>query len=82
MNFTSADFWFTQKGGAVYVIAFAYPTGDIFIQSLRQEVEAVKSVKLLGYDGELRWTQGTDGLTVEFPSVQINPLGYVLYCHT
>jgi alpha-L-fucosidase len=70
--FTGADFRFTTKGDTLYAIALAWPTdGKLVVKSLASDsAEAnagVTDVRLLGYDGELKWKQTADGLVVELP---------------
>jgi alpha-L-fucosidase len=72
--FTSGDFRFTMKGDTLYAIAFAWPESDhkLVVRSLAtgHELAAgeVRGVRLLGYDGQVKWSQSADGLTVELPA--------------
>lgn len=67
--FSSRDFRFTTKGDALYAICLAQPQSQVTITSLGASspvrAERIRSVTLLGGDGELAWSQGTEGLTIE-----------------
>jgi alpha-L-fucosidase len=65
-QFTAADFRFTAKGKSLYVIALAWPqSGKLVVKSLAGQ--SVKSVKLLGYNGRLKWEDTSEGLFVTLP---------------
>ena len=73
-KFGTSDFRFTVGAdGALYAICMTVPGGGarLDVKSLGTGggllKEAVKSVKLLGYDGEVRWTQTAEALEVEYP---------------
>jgi alpha-L-fucosidase len=73
--FTGEDFRFTTRGDTLYAIALAWPEGGkLVVKSLAKEpgatdsVSAVTDVRLLGDDGELDWSQTTDGLVVALPA--------------
>jgi alpha-L-fucosidase len=73
--FTGEDFRFTTKGDTLYAIALAWPRpaepgarGKLVVKSLADGTHPVKNVVLLGYDGELSWTQSDKGLVVELPA--------------
>lgn len=70
--YTAEDVRFTTKGGALYAILLDWPKdGRATIRSLsthlRLAVRPVRSVSLLGHEGELKWTQDERGLSVELP---------------
>jgi alpha-L-fucosidase len=72
---------FTAKGDALYVIAQSWPEGEAVIQTLGSGGVAegtIKSVTLLGHEGELKFTQGKDGLRVEMPETKPCDYAYVL----
>lgn len=79
-NFTSEDFWFTQKNKKVYAISIKYPENKkVNIKSLAsRSVKNIKSVKMLGAQSELNWEQGILGLKVELSGEQPNTYGYAL----
>lgn len=73
-RFGSQDFRFTVgKNGALYAFCMTVPPPDSFlrIKSLgtdsMPDAQPVRSVALLGYDGELQWKQGPDGLVITCP---------------
>ena len=73
--FTGEDIRFTAKGDTLYAIALAWPKkGKLVVRSLATgsiyNKRRIKKVQLLGYAGRLKWTQGSDGLTVELPPQQ------------
>lgn len=60
-------------------IALGWPVENIFvIQSLAKTGDAtqnqIKRVELLGYRGKLKFTQTTEGLTVELPGKKLSKL--------
>jgi alpha-L-fucosidase len=80
-NFTysAKDIRFTTKGATLYAIALGWPEdGKIVIRSLAAtgdaRVNQVKRVELLGYKGQLKFTQTADGLTAELPAQKISEL--------
>ena len=71
--FTARDIRFTTRGDKLYAIALAWPEHRrLTIQSLAQGgphlAGKIKSVRLLGAESPLQWTQTADGLTVELPA--------------
>ncbi len=71
--YTARDIRFTTKGDTLYAIALGWPTnGQLVIQSLAkpdgEPVNAITSINLLGYRGNLKWSQTTDGLVVTLPA--------------
>ena len=70
--FTSQDFRFTTRGGTLYAIALAWPDDcKLIVKSLARNENlaqgSIKDVRLLGYQGRLRWTQTAEGLVVSLP---------------
>ncbi|HVT30225.1 MAG TPA: alpha-L-fucosidase, partial [Lacipirellulaceae bacterium] len=70
--FTASDIRFTTKGQILYAIALGWPeNGKLLIKSLscrtRLASGDLRSVQLLGYDGELRWQRTDQGLVVSLP---------------
>jgi alpha-L-fucosidase len=67
--FTGEDIRFTSNGETIYAIALAWPeSGKLLVKSLAGD--NVKSVSLLGYDGELTWTRTQAGLEITLPSMR------------
>ena len=78
-NFTSEDFWFTQKNDCVYAISIDPKAGgEITIKSIKQNEETVKGVKLLGSKAKLKWEQNEKGLVVNLPDNIPSKVGYAL----
>jgi alpha-L-fucosidase len=78
-EFTSQDFWFTQKDDNLYVIALEYPEEKIFIKSLgREAVGEIKSVSMLGSHSKLEWKQSNEELEVIIGSEKTSQNGYSL----
>jgi alpha-L-fucosidase len=73
-KFDPQDFRFTVgKNGEFYAFCLTVPAPGtpLKIKSLGSDAkylgQPVKSVKLLGHDGELQWKQEADGLTIACP---------------
>ena len=70
-KFNSKDIRFTTKDGFLYAFCLGTPTEDILIKSLGKTSKPgspVASVKMLGSDVKIRWTQGADGLVIKKPA--------------
>jgi alpha-L-fucosidase len=74
-QFNTSDFRFvTGKNGALYAFCMTVPEpGDeLLIKSLaknsNKNAHVVKSINLLGYEGDLDWAQSVQGLSLRFPS--------------
>jgi alpha-L-fucosidase len=73
--FTGEDIRFTAKGGTLYAIALAWPeNGKLVVKSLaagaKLSKSKIRSVKLLGSDVPVQWSQDAKGLTVKLPDRQ------------
>ena len=77
INFTSQDFWFTQKGKKVYAIALEYPEKTALIKSMADKGK-VKKIRMLGSDEKLSWKNTGEGLEVVLPEIKPDKNGYVL----
>jgi alpha-L-fucosidase len=78
--FTSEDFWFTKKKNNVYVISLASPVNNkVSVKSLYNSNQMIKSIKLLGSKGTLKWKASGDRVEITMPA-GINPgvPGFVL----
>lgn len=78
-SYSAKDIRFTTRGATLYAIAMGWPDdGKIIIKSLAKTADAnvneIKTVELLGYDGKLKFTSSTDGLMVELPDKKISAL--------
>lgn len=74
-EFTPEDIRFTTRDSALYAIALGWPAGQTLrVHSLYESNPylegAVCSVKLLGSEEKLRWTQRQDGLYIDLPQEQ------------
>jgi alpha-L-fucosidase len=74
-KFDSRDFRFTiGKNGALYAFCMSVPAPgtQLKIKSLNKDMKNLKktvtTVKLLGYDGKLRWKQEADCLSITCPT--------------
>lgn len=74
-KFDEHDFRFTLgKNNALYVFCMTVPAPgtQLKIKSLGKNsgnwINAIKEVRLLGYNGHLNWTQVADGLSITCPS--------------
>ena len=68
--FTPADIRFTQKGDTLYAVLLAYPEGEALITSLASGSVDIASVRMLGSDEAINWTQDGAGLHMTVPVVQ------------
>lgn len=80
-NFTSEDFWFTAKDGAVYVNTFKRPSDGIMKikafskgNQLTSNIK-IKSINLLGCNETLKWEQTSEALNVQIPESSIFQYG-------
>ena len=79
VQFTSEDFWFTERGNQLYAISLELPESQIaLVKSLARGEVDVKQVEILGA-GKVAFRQTEEGLTIKLPkSVQKLPKGYTL----
>jgi alpha-L-fucosidase len=78
-QYTARDIRFTTKGNTLYAIALGWPEDNrIVIRSLAATADPaqnhIKRIEILGYAGELKYTQTTNGLIVELPDQKISDL--------
>ncbi|MEO1451945.1 MAG: alpha-L-fucosidase, partial [Bacteroidota bacterium] len=66
-GFTEEDIRFTTNDGNLYATVLLPPTRDIHIHSLGTSSLAVASVELLGHDGDIKYEQTGEGLTIKLP---------------
>jgi alpha-L-fucosidase len=70
-KFNSKDIRFTTKEGYLYAFCLGMPAQDIRIKSLGKNSgisSPVASVKMLGSDVKVKWTQEADALIIKKPS--------------
>ena len=80
-GFTAEDIRFTTKGKTLYAIPLDWPAnGTVTIKSLAdgKGPERIRSVKLLGNSGSLKWNRNADGLTVTLPKRKPCDYAFVL----
>jgi alpha-L-fucosidase len=68
-KYSAADIRFNKKGDkTLYVTLFDIPSGDVQVKSLGKKSgyvsRRIKSVRLLGSDQKLEWSQGDDSLVL------------------
>jgi alpha-L-fucosidase len=71
-SFTAQDIRFTTRANKLYAVVLAWPqTGRVNIHSLAAGAphapRNIESLRLLGSNSSLKWTQSAEGLTVELP---------------
>jgi alpha-L-fucosidase len=71
-KFNAKDIRFTTKDGALYAFCLGAPTADIVIKTLGKNSkfygDPIASVKMLGNDTKLKFTEGTDALVIKKPA--------------
>jgi alpha-L-fucosidase len=69
------DFRFTTKGDTVYAFQMKYPEGGAAaIRSLgKASGRAVRSVRMLGYGGDVAWEQAEQALVIRLPAERVAP---------
>ncbi|MEO6916984.1 MAG: alpha-L-fucosidase C-terminal domain-containing protein, partial [Chitinophagaceae bacterium] len=80
-HYTAEDIRFTTKGETLYAIALDWPEdGMLKIQSLGKgkDTRIIKSVQLLGHEGELKFTRDNDSLIVTLPASKPCKYAYAL----
>lgn len=78
-EFTSEDFWFTEREKYLYVLSLELPESRVaVVKSLASGEIDVKQVEILGV-GKVAFRQTEEGLTIKLPkSVRKLPKGYTL----
>ena len=82
LNYSSKDVRYVQKDGTIYATILSWPAAGRFSFksfSLASDYYSgkVKSVKLLGSDSKIEYSQGIEGLTVMIPSAHPNEIAPV-----
>ncbi|HYC71941.1 MAG TPA: alpha-L-fucosidase [Opitutaceae bacterium] len=79
--FTAEDVRFTAKGGVLYAFVLGAPKSSISIKSLGTAAglfdARIASVKLLGSEEKLTWSQAPDALVIEAPRSVPNEIAAV-----
>jgi alpha-L-fucosidase len=80
-EFTSKDIRFTKKGATLYAFLLGAPKSATSIKSLGTTAglldAPIASIKLLGSDEKLTWSQTADALTIEAPKSAPNDIAVV-----
>src|SRR5579862_268357 len=83
--YTAEDIRFTQSkdGKTLYAIVLAYPTnGVVTIKSLAEKADLwsgkVRSVKMLGVSGGLKFSRDAEGLQITLPKKQPSQIAFAL----
>ena len=73
-DLTPQDVRFTAKGSALYAFVMGWPEKEAVLRPLgvksTQSVGKIRKVELLGFRGNLKWTQADDALHIEVPAVK------------
>ena len=82
-TYTAEDFRFTEKNGTLYAIELGWPAnGEVVIHALTATTlgdgKQIHSVKLLGSEADLPFTQLPDGLHVRLPEQPTGKYAYTL----
>jgi len=68
LTYSARDIRFTVRGNILYAMTFGWPEKEFLIESTRGLYPGeVRSVELLGVDGELPWQLTAAGLKIERP---------------
>jgi alpha-L-fucosidase len=71
-RFNARDIRFTTRDGFLYAFCLGNPTEDIVIKSLgknsKYSATPVASVKMLGSDAKIRWSQHENGMVIRKPA--------------
>ena len=71
-KFNARDIRFTTKDGNLYAFCLGSPESDIIIKSLGKNSKyltaSIASIKMLGTDAKMKWSQADEGLVIKKPS--------------
>ncbi|MGJ8561356.1 MAG: alpha-L-fucosidase [Litorimonas sp.] len=76
-EFESNDFWFTQKGGKIYVIALARPDDGLASVKALMGID-IDMIRLLGTGQKLDWSSDADAVNITLPTFDSEGIGYAL----
>ncbi|MBI9057227.1 MAG: alpha-L-fucosidase [Labilibaculum sp.] len=81
-KYKADDIRFTQNEKYLYAICLDWPGDQLAIRSLGSNGKiypnSIKSIRLLGYDKDLKWTQNPEALVIEFPKEKPCNFAYTL----
>ncbi len=69
-KFTAQDIRFTTNNGNLYAFVLATPNKDIVIKNLNSTNVKIKSIELLGFDGEIQFKQTAENATIKLPKAK------------
>lgn len=69
IRFRAEDIRFTVKGDTLYAICLGWPGEELVIKSIPERLyeSEIKSVKLLGVEGDLQWKLEREGMRIKTP---------------
>jgi alpha-L-fucosidase len=78
------DIRFTTKGNALYAIVLGWPTQPVTIKSFGKKAGlldgSIASIKLVGSDEKIAWTQADDAVTIQAPKQKLFDEATVFEC--
>lgn len=66
---TNPNVWYTSKGDSVYAILLKWSNDFVKISAISKY--KFNNIKLLGYDGQLKWTQTTDTVIIDTLGIKL-----------
>jgi len=81
-DLTAADVRFTTKGSTLYAFLMGWPDKQASVSALGlkspQQPGRIGRVELLGHQGELKWKQNDQALTVQMPAEKVSDVAVTL----
>ena len=71
---TNSNVWYTSNNNIVYAILLKYPSDTLKVQLSAPKATSLTKVNLIGYDGELQWTQTSDSLVIDLSSINLGAI--------
>lgn len=80
VSYTGKDIRFTVKGDNLYAICLGWPGDEVIIQTFAKSLyeSEIKTVRMLGVEGELPWKLTDKGLKVALKNIRPCKYAYVL----
>ena len=69
---TNPNVWYTSKDDSVYAILLKWSNDFVKISAISKY--KFSTIKLLGYDGMLKWTQTSDAVIIDTSGIKLNDL--------
>ncbi|MFG6685784.1 alpha-L-fucosidase [Mariniflexile sp. HNIBRBA6329] len=89
ITYTPQDVRYTKKGNVIYAIVLGWPGNNVEVKLnaftkdiLNKEVPKVKNIAILGYNGNIEFSQDTTGLVFKTPNEEINSNAFVVKIET